>query len=528
MYHCCIHFYLTGRACRAFEVIKEMTPLVHFSHVFSGDDRQEEGRRESADVIFVNAEGMDKEEALRLSLRGKSERAELILLAREEQIPFFSEGISEISDIWRMPAPEEEIRFRFLRWQQSYKMRKDFWQTQQYLDATINHIPNLIWYKDKNGIHEKVNDSFLKTVNKERAQVEGKGHAYIWDVEEDDPACIESELEVMRKEQTCVSEETIRAGDGMRTLTTYKSPLYDLDGSVMGTVGVAIDVTQERAYEQEIISKNQTLETIFTTIDCGVIRHTVDGEHVLSINRAALQILGYETQEEMIRDGFCLTAASVLEEDREKLNKDIKTLKKEGDSVSVEYRVRHNDGEVLHIMGNIKLLKENGRLIYQRFLLDCTAQKQQEKRNERRQMELFQALSIDYNLVCFFDLDTGGGICLRDENNRGMQGDLVFGREISLKESMEQYIQEFVFEEDREMLRRAISVEVLKERLAVKKIYYINYRVLQDGKMIYSQVKAVRTGTESGNFGAVLGFRSVDGEIRREMEQRTLLEDALF
>ena len=57
----------------------------------------------------------------------------------------------------------------------------------------------------------------------------------------------------MTKEQTFISEETIKAGDSMRTLTTYKSPLYNLDGSVMGTVGVAIDVTQERAYEREII-----------------------------------------------------------------------------------------------------------------------------------------------------------------------------------------------------------------------------------------------------------------------------------
>ena len=34
----------------------------------------------------------------------------------------------------------------------------------------------------------------------------------------------------------------------------------------MGTVGVAIDVTQERVYEQEIVQKNQTLEKIFTLI----------------------------------------------------------------------------------------------------------------------------------------------------------------------------------------------------------------------------------------------------------------------
>ena len=49
------------------------------------------------------------------------------------------------------------------------------------------------------------------------------------------------------------------------------------------------------------------------------------------------------------------------------------------DSVSVEYRVRHKDGRTLHVMGNIKLIEENDELLYQRFLLDCTAQRQREK-----------------------------------------------------------------------------------------------------------------------------------------------------
>ena len=44
----------------------------------------------------------------------------------------------------------------------------------------------------------------------------------------------------------------------MRELKTYKSPLFDLDGSVMGTVGVATDVTQERLYEQMIINNANT------------------------------------------------------------------------------------------------------------------------------------------------------------------------------------------------------------------------------------------------------------------------------
>ncbi len=405
-------------------------------------------------------------------------------------------------------------------------MSKDFWQTGQYFDATINHIPNLIWYKDKAGIHEKVNDSFCRTVNKTKEQVEGRGHAYIWDVEQDDPACIESEREVMTKKETCISEEVIKTKDGTRTLTTYKSPLYDLDGSVMGTVGVAIDITQERLYEQEILQKNHALETIFTTMDCGVICHSVDGSQIISINRAALKILGYESQEALQKEGFDMFAASVMEEDRAKLRESIKELKKEDDSVNVEYRVQHKNGEILHVMGNIKLLKENGMPLYQRFLLDCTAQKLQEKRNENRQMRLLQALSIDYSLVCFVELNTGTVFPLQSNSEKSIRS--AFSKKIPLKESMELYIQNSVYEDDREMFRQAVSLEHLKEVLADKKLYCINYRVYKDKEVKYFQMRAVYAGVWDEDHGIVLGFRNVNEEIRNEIEQKNLLEDALL
>ena len=193
-----------------------------------------------------------------------------------------------LCDIWTTPLSEKELRFRFQRWQQRRKQAAELWQTSHYLEATINSVPNLVWYKTKDGIHEKVNDSFCRTVNKTKEQVEGRGHAYIWDVEQDDPACIESERQVMEKRATCVSEEVVQTGEGTRLLTTYKSPLYDLDGSVMGTVGVAIDVTQERAYEAEIIRKSRELEALFTTMDCGVMCHTLDGSRIIRINRAEI------------------------------------------------------------------------------------------------------------------------------------------------------------------------------------------------------------------------------------------------
>lgn len=532
MYHCHINFYLIGHPCRVFEIIKEISPLEHFTHGFSESDIQNKELASKSDVIFVNIQDLDVKEVLQTLIAAKNKDTELIVLAGNNQIVFSAEDLSEIKDIWAMPMTDEEIKFHILRWQQSYKMSKDYWQTSQYLETVINNTPNMIWFKSKQGIHEKVNDGFCKIVNKTKKQVEGSTHAYIWDVEQEDPACIESDNEVMKKRKTCVSGETIKSGDDTRVLTTYKSPLFDCDGSVMGTVGVAFDVTQELAYEQEIIKKNKTMEMIFKSMDCGVICHTVDGSYIHSINSAALKILGYETKEEMLASGFDMVAQSVVDEDKEKLRESIKKLQKEGDSISVEYRVQHPDGKILDIMGNVKLLEENGELIYQRFLLDCTMQKQQEKRermeSEKRQMELVQALGIDYNLVCYFDLDTGIGKTIRLVNCKNNTLGYVFDGKRTFTDSIDCYIQRCVYDEDKEVLRQAITRGFLKKELTKKNVYYINYRTYCNDNIKYFQMKAVRAGEWENNHGIVLGFRSVDEEIRNEIEKERQLEEALL
>jgi len=527
VYHCHIHFYLVGKTNKVFEIIKEMNPLEHFTHTFWESEGLDLALAAKADVILAEVSAVFEQGELELLLQTKPDRTEMIVLGGMEPLHCLKNDLEKIKDIWVTPMEEEEIRFRFLRWQQTMKMSRDFWQTSQYLEATINNIPNLVWYKDKHGIHEKVNDSFCRTVNKTKKQVEGRGHAYIWDVEHDDPACIESEREVMETRRTFISEETVKTGDGMRLLTTYKSPLYDLDKSVMGTVGVAIDVTQERAYEQEIIHKNQTLETMFTTMDCGVMCHTVDGSRILSINRAALKILDYESQEEMEADGFDMVAMSVMEEDKPKLREAIRELKKEGDSISIEYRICRKNKEIRHVMGNVKLFKENGELIYQRFLLDCTEKKLKEEKDKRRQMELIQALSLDYNVVCAFELTTGMGTFLRMDEEGGRLFSSVVGKEVFMETCLRLYVQNFVLKEDQEMLCQALSRENLQKELGEKTKYCVNYRTQNDGEMKYFQMKAVRAGEHGESQSIVLGFHSVDEEIRKEMEKKSLLEDAL-
>lgn len=527
MYHCHMHLYFAGCQIKIVETIKDMKPLEQFTHTFMESDGLDETMAAEADVIWLGLQGMDVRKAVQTMIRAKREETELIVLADRDQVPFLSEELPQIKDVWIMPMEDEELRFRFLRWQQACKLSKDYRQTSHYLDAAIDNSPNLIWFKDVDGVHMKVNNSFCDAVNKTKEQVQGRRHAYIWDVEEDDPACIESEQKVMSTRKTCIAEEVIQVGNEQRTLITYKSPLYNIDGSVFGTVGIGIDVTREREYEKEVLRKTRILETAFTSIDCGVLCHSLDGSRILSVNEAALKILGYESKEELLDKGFDMVASSVLEEDKPILQRKIEELKNEGDSTSVEYRVKHKDGKVLHVTGNVKLLQENGEMFYQRFMLDCTEQKIRERNNARHQMELVQALTIDYRLVCFFDLDAGVGNTLRNDDYDGSLFGVIFNGDIIFKESIERYARDFVCEEDREVFLRECAQEKIRTELNDKKSYCVRYRIMRADIVEYFEVKIARVGIREGHYEVVLGFHSVDEATRSEMEQKGMLQDAL-
>lgn len=534
MYQCKVRFYMVGfKDVSIMETIKSMPPMENFFHSFFDGDEVDKVIAAESDVIFAHINDCNVREILSSLTRYKSEAAELILITETEDVSPLEKYFKCINDIWRLPMSESEVRFRFLRWQLNYKESKDHWETKQFFEAALNNTPNLVWFKSKTGIHEKVNDSFCRTVNKTKKQVEGRGHAYIWDVEHDDPVCIESEMEVMRTEKTFASEETVQTGKGQMLLTTYKSPLYDIDGSVMGTVGIGIDITQERKYELDLEGKNLTLETLFTSLDCGIMIHSLDGTRIININSAALKILGYGGKEELLADGFRMVAPSVMDEDKPKLRESIEKLEKEGDSISVEYRVKHVNGDVLHIIGNVKMIKQDGELYYRRFLLDNTANKLKEDKareeSEKHHSELVNALGVDFNLVYYFNVETGKGNILRIEDEHNHDLDEIFSGSLSLKDSMDLYISRFVHDDDKELMRISVDAERIKCVLADKKLYHVNYRTYKDRSVIYYQMKVVRIGNwESGSRDIVMGFRSIDDEVRSDMEQKALLENALM
>lgn len=531
MYHGELTICLSGLNEANAQALQDSPALEPFTQRFVLTPSFDPKQAAQADVTIVNVTAISDMSEFQSFLETKSAHHDVIIQAHAHDFEEIKGFLPHLTDLWPDPLEPEELIWRFNRWQQQRKSQADALETEQFLETTINSIPCLVWYKTADGIHEKVNDSFCETVGKDKDDVQGRGHAYIWDVECDDPACIESEARVMATRKTYVSEEVVQTGTDTKLLTTYKSPLYNLDGSVMGTVGVAIDVTQERAYERDLLQKNQTLETMFKAMDCGVLTHSIDGSRVIGVNQAALAILGYESEEELLAHGFDMVASSVIDEDRDELCEKLATLEHAGDSVSFEYRVKHTDGKILHVIGSAKIVEQDGELFYQRFLLDYSDQKQQEERFKRRQESFIRALSEDYLIMCSFDLNSGEGELLRISDEADEELHEIFGSTLAYEKVLQTYVEHRVLPDDQDMLLSILARDAVQQELEERNRLTATYRSFVGDIQGYRQATIVRAGSWSDDSAddrfIVLGLRDVDRETREEMERKDQLEEAL-
>lgn len=161
---------------------------------------------------------------------------------------------------WPQTLPDITLGLYLRQMLRSVQAQKVLLQTKTFLNTLIDSVPDLIWFKDLRGSHMKVNDAFCRAVGKTKEQCEGRGHYYIWDLEPDEYAkgeyvCLETEEEVIRRNETCLFDEKVKSKNGLRQFKTYKSPLTDAQGNMFGTVGIAKDVTdlQNVVRELEVI-----------------------------------------------------------------------------------------------------------------------------------------------------------------------------------------------------------------------------------------------------------------------------------
>jgi PAS domain S-box-containing protein len=161
------------------------------------------------------------------------------------------------------------------------------------LNTLLNTIPDLIWLKDANGVYLACNPRFEALYGARAADIVGKT----------DHDFVSADLAdfFREKDQTAiavggpsVNEETITfARDGHSELVeTIKTPMFAADGSVLGVLGIARDITGHKQAEEHVRKLNR-LYGMLSSINAAIVRLRDERDLFDEACRIAVEVGGF-------------------------------------------------------------------------------------------------------------------------------------------------------------------------------------------------------------------------------------------
>ena len=264
----------------------------------------------------------------------------------EEWLTFGDSGHSALIRITRTPVYDDDGRLvgvmglgRDITAQQ--RTKTELRRRESYQRALIDNFPFLVWLKDTDGRFLAVNAPFVQACGAaDAASVEGKTDLDIWPRElalgyqADDRA-------VMFSRQ---KKEVVEQGEdeGRKIwLETYKAPVLDDDGHLLGTVGFSRDVSKRKRAEQEL----QRERDLFSAGPVVVFTWTSEqGWPVSHVSSNVEQVMGY-TPEEITAADFRF-AQIIHPDDVARIAREVERHLREGiDRFEQSYRLaRKHDG----------------------------------------------------------------------------------------------------------------------------------------------------------------------------------------
>ncbi len=289
-----------------------------------------------------------------------------------------------------------------------------------------------------------------------------------------------------------------------------------------------------------------------------LIYHADDEEKIIYANKALLRIFQCKTLKEFQNYTGNSFKGIVYPKDLDAVEQSIKEqiANSHYDLDYVEYRIIRKDGKIRWIedYGHYINLESIGGIFYV-FLGDATEKKNrqiQEKtalllEKERklqslieeydkerklinqehlRRLEVIEGLSVNYESILYANLDTDEIFPYRLSSRTKHQFEKKF-QVLGFHWYVFDYVNTWVHPEDREMVYKIMDADYIREKLLTTKTYYVNYRIIKNKKIQYLQLRIVNVGNKKQISQIVMGYRRVDEEVRREMEQKQILEEAL-
>ncbi len=210
------------------------------------------------------------------------------------------------------------------------------------LNTAINILPDMMWFKELNGLHHNVNNTFSKIVRKTKEDCEGRTHGYIWNVPEEAAfSCRESEDMVIGTKSLLSFQEPVGTDEGMKQFVTYKAPVYDMFNNIIGTVGAGHDVTdfQNMGIQLTILTENIPFPVIMCNAEWKTVRINDNFIKIFNISEKESKSLFYPDWKKKYMKGI---SEGYVNDEKHTATREY-TIEKNGDTLSfivIEQEIR--------------------------------------------------------------------------------------------------------------------------------------------------------------------------------------------
>lgn len=139
-----------------------------------------------------------------------------------------------------------------------------------YLRATLDNLPFIFWLKDAKGRFLAVNKRFAEACGRSLPdRVIGLTDFDVWPQDLAEQYHADDAIVMQTRTEKAV-EEPVASEPVRRWIETYKKPVISSDGTILGTVGFARDITERKNIERQLAASEQRWELAVSGANDGI------------------------------------------------------------------------------------------------------------------------------------------------------------------------------------------------------------------------------------------------------------------
>ena len=280
-------------------------------------------------------------------------------------------------------------------------------------DILLSNAPAMIYWLDKEGRFIIVNECFANLFNKSPEDIKGK---YLYDLypENISDRIYDDNMEIIESKTPKYNiEEFLETPKGMIWVRTDKVPYKDINGEVMGIIGVLSDITHQKQINEDLRKSEEKFRGI-TERSFDIII-TVDQEEICTyVSPSVERVLGYKPEEIIGKHFQVLFPENMIK----KVERVYNTLIQGKEIEEVNFEVLRKDRRkaIIEVNGS-PIIKDDKIVGVQIHSRDITLRKLEEEMIEKEKNKLQKYIDIAGIILKIVDKD--GKVSLI--NNRGCE-----------------------------------------------------------------------------------------------------------